>query len=58
MTNVSSKSDPSPQVRAPVFTQTGESSWPDMDHWQQIGPAEVDIARDMTEQRRTVRLRQ
>ena len=49
MTNVSSKSDPSPQVRAPVFTQTGESSWPDMDHWQQIGPAEVDIARDMTE---------
>ena len=44
-----SKTDSSPQVRAPVFTQTGESSWPEVDQWEQIGPAEVEIARDMTQ---------
>jgi len=37
-----------PEVKAPVFTQTGQSSWPAMDTWRQTDEAEADLARDMT----------
>lgn len=36
------------RTHAPVFTQTGESSWPEMDRWVQVGEAEAETAYDMT----------
>ena len=37
-----------PQVRAPVFTQTGQASFPELDDWKQVGEAEARIAYEMT----------
>lgn len=33
---------------APVFTQTGETSFPQLDHWQQVGDDEAAMAHEMT----------
>ena len=35
-------------VRTPVFTQTGEATFPALDRWQQVGEEEAKIAYDMT----------
>ena len=35
-------------VRTPVFTQTGASSYPELDKWQQVGEEEARVAYEMT----------
>jgi len=35
-------------VRTPVFTQTGEATFPALDRWRQVGEEEARIAYDMT----------
>ena len=37
-----------PEVRAPVFTQTGEASFPALDRWKQVNEAEAKVAYEMT----------
>ena len=34
-------------VRAPVFTQTGEAAYPELDRWKQVGEAEAKTAYEM-----------
>ncbi len=33
---------------APVFIQTGKSEFPQLDHWEQVGEEEAQIAYEMT----------
>ncbi len=35
-------------VRTPVFTQTGASSYPELDQWKQVGEEEAQLAYEMT----------
>jgi dTDP-4-amino-4,6-dideoxygalactose transaminase len=35
-------------VQAPVFTQTGRVTYPELDRWQQVGEAEARVAYEMT----------
>ena len=36
------------EVRAPVFTQTGRVTYPELDRWEQVGEAEAQVAYEMT----------